>query len=85
MVNTISIKTRGGIDGKTDFKLFVNPQVTFKVEVNDRIVIFKCIEYKGKPNRQCYKCAFCHHVDMCFHMQCRGLGGKKLYKYIYVK
>ncbi len=92
----ISIETHGGLEAITNFKLFVEPNINFvvksKIIKETKIVetteTFKCIEYKGKANRQCYRCDFCHDVDMCQHMQCCipcSDGNPKLYKYKLVK
>ncbi len=80
----VSIETHGGIEAITNFKLFVEPKITFVVKEKKFTSVFLCKEYKGHPSRQCYKCAFCHDVDLCSHMQCKipcSDGAANMYKY----
>lgn len=66
----LTINTHGGLSGEADFNLMVKPGTTFTVEKNGEAVSYICRKYEGNILRQCYKCAICHNVDLCAHLEC---------------
>lgn len=74
-MSEISIETHGGISGETNFEIFVKDGIAFYIDNQAYI----SQEYNGAENRQCYKCAFCHGIDLCSHFQCQRDG--KLFKF----
>lgn len=66
----LTINTHGGLSGEADFKLMVKPGTTFTVEKNGEAVSYICRKYEGNKSRQCYKCAICHNIDLCVHLEC---------------
>lgn len=78
------IETHGGISGLTDFKIFIKRDVTFELKSFGDSGVFVCKQFIGDPAKQCYKCAFCHSVDVCNHVICENTcsdGTKELYKF----
>lgn len=71
MAARLTIDTHGGISAVQDFVISVKPEKTFTLEVHGIRTVYKAIEYTGQENRQCYKCAFCHQVDLCVHFECK--------------
>lgn len=71
----LNINTKGVISGETNFEIFVKHGIVFYIDNQAYI----SQEYNRAENRQCYKCAFCHDVDLCFHFQCKRDG--KLFKF----
>lgn len=69
-MNTLIINTHGGISGLTDFFIEVKPDVQFTISREDAADEYRCVEYTGQENRQCYKCALCHNIDLCCHFLC---------------
>ncbi len=69
-MNTLIINTHGGISGLTDFYIEVNPNVQFTIGNDNAAYEYRCVEYRGQENRQCYKCALCHNIDLCCHFLC---------------
>ena len=83
MSKKLLIDTHGGISGITDFSIIIKPKKKFVLDFSGTTQMYEAIEYTGKHNRQCYKCAFCHCVDLCAHFVCNNNG--ELIKFMEVK
>lgn len=76
------IDTHGGISGITDFSIIIKPKKKFALDFSGITIMYEAIKYTGNPNRQCYKCAFCHSIDLCSHFICTYHGEPIKFKII---
>lgn len=77
MATKLIIDTHGGIGGEYDFLIYLNPGKRFTLEYGEAVE-YMAIQYTGHPKRQCYKCAFCHSIDLCVHFRCRDREGNMI-------
>ena len=70
MAARLIINTHGGIGGEKDFSISIKPGKRFTLEVSGVAAEYIAVRYTGQQNRQCYKCAFCHSIDLCGHFRC---------------
>lgn len=78
MMDTLVIETHGGISGMTNFQIYIEPGVEFEIitrKGSKRKI--KCVEYTGSGKRQCFRCAFCHNINLCSHFDCGAHGMTK--------